>query len=87
MTQESKLMIKKYWQSGVIVIITIFITQFLANFASQKLWEYRIEQLETKLNNHIEMFENEYKPNIDILSWMHSIGTRSEAKNEHEHKN
>lgn len=83
MTQESKNVLKKYWQAIVVVVLGQFAMSFLGDFASKKLNDYRVEQLE----EFKKEFNEDYRQNINIVFWMHGIGISGEKPNtEHKHK-
>lgn len=95
MTRENKDFFKKNWQIVVGVVLTQFTLTFLGNFSSQKLFEYRlekvenrIEQVDNKIQNHIDKFDNEYKEKLGILFWLHNLtgNSKNNANNDHKHK-
>ena len=86
MTQEGKKFFKDYWKEIAVILTAQLMLTFIGNFGAQKLYDYRLGAVETKLDSHIRMFEADYKPNIDILSWMHDIGIRGKEPDNENHK-
>ena len=88
MTQEGRNFFKKYWREISILLTVELLLVFVGNIGAQKVYDWRLGVVETKIDDHIKTFDEDYKPNIDILSWMHDVGKRTSEPNntKHNHK-
>ena len=83
MTHESKQFFKKYWQAILIFSTCQFLLTFFGNIGANKVRDYRTSQLENNLSlfkveikKELGDFKQDIAPRVDLLSWMHDIGTR-----------